>query len=99
MKEYIYILKLTERLTKGGAWKKEDEEIVSEHFEYLLSLKDKNSLILAGRTQVEDLKTMGIVIIKADDDLSAENIMLNDPAVKKGIMTCEFAPFQTAVMQ
>ena len=99
MKEYIYIMRLIKRLTKDGAWTKEDEMIISEHFEYLLSLKDDNKLVLAGRTQVEDSLTMGIVIIKAEDELTAENIMLNDPAVRKGIMTSEFAPFHTAVKE
>jgi len=99
MKEYIYVIKLVNRLTEEGARTKEDESIISEHFEYLSSLKDMNKFVVADRKQIEDSKTMGIEIIKANDELTSENIMLNYPAVEKGIMTFEFYLFHTAVKQ
>ena len=96
MNEYIYFLRLVERLQVDGAWTKEDEEIIKRHVNYLSKLKEEGKLVLAGRTQVSDAETVGIVIVYAKDEDDANSIMSNDPAVKEGIMKSELTPFHTA---
>lgn len=96
MNEYMYFLTLVDRL-KEGPWKEEDEKKVGEHFKYLQSLEQDEKLVFAGRTQVEDSKTIGLVLFYAKDESEASLIMSNDPAVKGGIMTAELAPFATAI--
>lgn len=96
MNEFIYFTKLNSRLKKGP-WLEEDEQLVSEHFQYLTELKSKGIVIMAGRTQVDDNKTKGIVLFYANSEKEAAQIMENDPAVKGGVMIAELAPFLTAI--
>lgn len=98
-KEYIYVLRLCERLSNGGAWTAEDEKAVDDHFERLKSMNTEGSLILAGRTQTKDSETFGLVIFEAADDNEAEYIMRSDPAVAGKIMTGEFYPYKVALMR
>lgn len=96
MKEYIYFLTLIDRL-KTGPWTEEDEAVIGRHFNHLLTLKEKGLLGFAGRTQVDDDKTVGLVLIYAEDIDSAIRLMNEDPSIKEGIMTGEIAPYMTAV--
>lgn len=68
---------------------------MSEHFGYLQSLLGEGKLLLAGPCLDG---TFGIVIYQADSDQEAENIMMDDPAVKAGIMTAEFHPFKVSLL-
>lgn len=99
MKEFIYYLKLVERLTIEGGWTKNDNKIISDHFEHLKSLKLEGKLVLAGRTQVQDADTEGIVIIKSRNEAEAKQIMDNDPAIKNQIMTGVLQPFSVAIKE
>lgn len=98
-KEYIYVLRLCERLSNGGAWTAEDENAVDYHFEKLKVMNAEGSLILAGRTQTKDSETFGLVIFEASDDNEAEYIMKSDPAVAGGVMTGELYPYKVALMR
>lgn len=95
--EFIYVTRLIERLKKDGSWTNEDEAIVSEHFNYLLELREQGKLVLAGKTDEPDNITFGIVIFKADDEIKADEIMNNDPAVKKGIMIPTLHKYSVAI--
>lgn len=95
--EFIYITKVTRLEMLTVKMTQEEEFIVEEHFNYLSRLRDKNEISLAGRTLNNDEKTFGIVIINSTDLEKAMEIMKNDPAVKKGIMTAEIFPFRTAI--
>jgi len=96
MKEYMYFLKLVDRL-KSGVWTKEDESIINDHVSYLSNLKDRKILVFAGRTQTDDENTVGLVLFYANNLEEAEIIMENDPAVSNGIMTGEVVEFSTAI--
>jgi uncharacterized protein YciI len=96
--EYIYILKLVERLEKVDNWTNKDNNIVGEHFNNLLNLKEKGILLLAGKTAGNDHDTFGVVIFKADSFEEAEKIMLKDPAIKKGIMTAKLWEYNVALL-
>ncbi|MBP1920859.1 YciI family protein [Youngiibacter multivorans] len=98
-KEYIYVLKLCDRLSNGGAWTVEDEKAVDDHFERLKTMKSEGSLILAGRTQTGNDATFGIVIFEALNDEEADFIMKTDPAVARGVMISELFPYKVALMR
>ncbi len=96
MKEYIYFLKLVDRL-KSGVWTKEDESIINDHVSYLSKLKDNKILVFAGRTQTDGENTVGLVLFYANSLEEASTTMKNDPAVNNGIMTGEVVEFSTAI--
>ena len=62
-----------------------DDEVavIAAHFQYLVDLKERGDLILAGRTQEAD-GTFGITIFEAADEDAARAIMEGDPAVAAG---------------
>ena len=74
----------------------EESAIVTEHFGYLVALKEAGILILAGRTQVEE-GTWGITIFEAPDEASARAVMETDPAVAAGVMSATLYPYSVAV--
>jgi uncharacterized protein len=39
----------------------------------------------------------GIVVFKAQSDIEANQFMHSDPAIKQGLTTAEFHPFQTTL--
>jgi uncharacterized protein YciI len=94
--EFMYFLTLIDRL-KTGPWAEEDEAVIGRHFNHLVSLQEKGKLAFAGRTQVEDDKTVGLVLLFADSLEEAIEMMNQDPAIKENIMTGEIAPFATAI--
>lgn len=95
--EFIYKTVLIDRLFFEENWTEEDERITSEHFQFLLDLKDKNQLVLAGKTQGLDLSTYGIVIFKANNYTEALKVMNQDPAIKNGIMTGTLHEYSLAI--
>jgi uncharacterized protein YciI len=76
----------------------DEEARVSEHFQYLKSLQDGGQLILAGRTLNTDPSSFGIVILRAESDETARQIMEDDPAVSNGVMQAELYPFRVALI-
>lgn len=71
-------------------------DIVTAHFEYLVSLRDRGILILAGRTQ-EAQGTFGITIFEADDEEAARAVMDADPGVSGGVFSATLHPYAVAV--
>lgn len=99
MKQYVYTLKLVPRLIDDANWTSLDNMIVDQHLSSLKRLLEEGTLVLAGRTLDEDEKMFGIVIFEAETDEQAEHIMLNDPAVKAGIMVAELHPYRVALIR
>lgn len=93
MENFIYVLKPV-RSTFLQDSTEEEKSIVSEHFLYLQNLNNEKTVLLAGRTEQAEF---GIVIINTENQQQAEEIMNNDPAVKKNVMTAEFYPFMIAL--
>jgi uncharacterized protein YciI len=94
--EYLYMLRVTRPgvLSEGPT---EAEAAARErHFDYVRGLKEAGALILAGRTQAEPERSVGLVIFRADDAEAARAIMEADPAVAEGIMTAELFGFPVA---
>jgi uncharacterized protein len=97
MPEFIYFLKATrlEMLTDGGT--SQENEVVDAHFAYLQHLTDRGIMVLVGRTQNNDARTLGIAIFRAESEAAARRIMENDPAVIHGVMQAELFPFRIAL--
>jgi uncharacterized protein YciI len=74
----------------------EEGEIVAQHFSYLKQLTEERVVVLAGRTLNTDEKSFGIVIIQADSEETARDVMRNDPAVKHQVMRAELYPYRIA---
>ena len=51
---------------------------------------------LAGRTQNADETAFGLVVFRAESETAARQIMLEDPAVKHGVMTASLYPYRVA---
>jgi uncharacterized protein YciI len=98
-KIFIYLLKLTPGYFDDNNWKEMDKQTVQVHFNRLQDMLSKGKLILAGRADVENEKTFGIVIFEADSFEEAVRIANEDPAVKAGIMSVEVFPFSLPLMK
>ncbi len=98
MPQYLYKIQPS-RLAMLIESTPEEDAIVSEHFNYLKTLLAQGVLTLAGRTLNTDDTSFGIAIFEADDDDAARAIMLNDPAVQKGVMQAELFPYRIALLK
>lgn len=68
---------------------------MGEHFQYLVHLRDKGKLILAGRTQ--DSQPMGISIFEVENAEEAQGLVDNDPAIRAGVFKASLRPYAVAV--
>ncbi|WP_194411439.1 YciI family protein [Microbacterium cremeum] len=95
MSEWLYRLVPTrpEMVTAPTA---AEQDVVAAHFEYLVGLRDRGILILAGRTQ-EEGGTFGITIFEADDERAARAVMDADPGVSGGVFAATLHPYAVAV--
>lgn len=91
-----YLIRLTparvEMLTEGLT--PAEEALVERHSEILEQLAIQGTLILYGRTQNNDERTFGIVVLETADETAAEAIIKNDPAVQGGVMKAELFPYK-----
>ena len=74
----------------------DEQRIVDAHFAYLVDLRDRGILVLAGRTQGSE-ETFGITIFEAPDESAARGIMDADPAVAAGVFAASLHPYRIAV--
>lgn len=97
MEQYLYEITPSreDMLSKGST--PEEDALIEKHFYYLKDLYDKGIVRLAGRTLNTDPSSHGLVIFEAEDRMSAEKIMEDDPAVKAGVFTAKLFPFRTAL--
>ena len=91
--QFIYTLKLLrpEILTQGPT--DSESDVLKEHAAYLQRLSTESVVLLAGRTQTSGEETFGLVILRADSESGARDIMENDPAVSHGVMTARLFPY------
>lgn len=94
--EFLY--KLTphrpEMLAEGPT---EDENtILINHSQFLQTLEQEGTLILAGRTQVNDERSFGIVVFRAPNEAEASKIMQADPAVAGNVLHGELFPYKVS---
>jgi uncharacterized protein YciI len=94
---YLYRLRPTrpEMLSTGPT--PGEAGVVARHFAYLKALAERGVVVLAGRTLTTDERTFGIVILAAESEAAARDLMDEDPAVAHGVMRAELYPFRIAV--
>lgn len=98
MQEFLYKLHLVRGdLLRTGPTNAE-QAIVAEHFGYLQGLHAQGVIILVGRTLNTDETTMGLAVFRAESEDSAGQIMNNDPAVTKGLMSATLYPFKVSLL-
>ena len=99
IKQYLYrIQPARPEMLTGGATP-EEQHATSLHSDYRQELLAAGALVLAGRTQNTDETSFGIVIFEAESDEAANEIMLNDPVVKLGVMNAWLFPYGVALMR
>jgi uncharacterized protein len=74
----------------------EESRIVGEHYDYLVSLRDRGKLVVAGPS-IKPGDTFGIGVLDVDDEDEVQAIVAADPAVTSGVMTAEIRPLRIAV--
>lgn len=97
MNQYLYQLRPAdpEMLVRGTSQREED--IVASHFAYLQGLLEQGVVLMAGRTITEDEDTFGIVVLEAESEPIARQLMAADPAVRDGLMNAQLFPYRTAL--
>ena len=75
-----------------------ESEVLAAHLAYLEGLSAAGVILLAGRTQTADENTFGLVILEAELEAAARDIMASDPAVQHKVMTAELHPYRIAVV-
>jgi uncharacterized protein len=76
----------------------DERRITSEHFEYLEGLTRSGTVLLAGRSLNTAPSSFGIVLLRAESEEAAREVMLNDPAVRQRVMRAEFYPYRIALV-
>ncbi len=77
--------------------KEEEEQIMSDHFLYLKSLLEQQKLYLAGPTLIPE-DPFGLIILEAETEEDARNLLENDPSVKAGIQQiADFRPIRLSL--
>ena len=94
--EFLYTVRAVREgmLTEGPT--PEESRVLADHASYLEGLAKAGVVETAGRTQNLDASTFGIIILSADNESAARQVMENDPAVLGGVMRAELFPFRTA---
>lgn len=96
MPEFLYTVqaKRPQMFTDGPT--DEELEILGRHSAYLEDLAKRGVVEFAGRTQNTDSTSFGIVVYRAENEDAARAIMLDDPAVRHGIMHATLFPYKVA---
>jgi uncharacterized protein len=97
--QFIYLLRLVERLHSDDGWTKADEEIVGRHFRHLKDATEKGQAMVVGRTREPGDKTFALVIFEAESAEAAQAFAESDPAVVGGVMTVEVRPFSLVLVR
>lgn len=94
-RSFVYLLKPTrpgfiERMTP------EEEAVVDEHFDHLKRLLAEGRLVLAGPCLD---RAFGVVILEANSEAEAAELVRDDPAVRGGVMTAELHGFRVSLIR
>ncbi|MFW9864957.1 MAG: YciI family protein [Candidatus Thorarchaeota archaeon] len=79
--------------------KKEEEEIMSDHFYYLKSLQEQDKLFLAGPTLIPE-DPYGVIIFETKTEKEAKKLLEEDPSIKAGIQKIDdFRPIRLSLLK
>jgi uncharacterized protein YciI len=73
-----------------------EEQVMSDHFEYLKRLLDEGKLILAGPSLDPPF---GIIVFEAESEDEARELIAADPSVAAGIQTPELHAFRASLVR
>lgn len=74
-----------------------EEQAFGEHFAYLQKLLAEGVLVLAGPTLGET--NTGVAIFEATDEDAAHDVMANDPAIARGVVTGELREMRVSLLR
>ena len=98
-RRFLGLLRLAPKYHDEAAMTAEAQSAIGRHFERLQAATRTGKVLLAGRTDEPNDKTLGLVVFEAADVAEAERFMSEDPAVVAGVMLHEVRPYQVALMR
>ncbi|MCF6270800.1 MAG: YciI family protein [Melioribacteraceae bacterium] len=91
-KTFIYEITLFEQFRNSINWSEKEKNIQQEHIVYLDSLTKNGKIEIAGIVDQSLENQTGIIILSVDNYEQAKEIVLNDPSIKKGMMSARLKP-------
>jgi len=73
----------------------EEERVMDEHFAYLRQLLSEGKLLLAGPSLDP---VFGVIVLVADTEDEAWELIRADPSVRAGVQTPELHPFRASLV-
>ena len=95
MSEWLCIIR-PPRATFISDMSEHERAVMSEHFAYLQGLLREGRLLLAG--PAVDPPPFGIVVLVADSEEEAWELVRADPSVTAGVQTPELHPFRASLL-
>jgi uncharacterized protein YciI len=96
VKQYAYLVRPAfDQVFMASAGERETA-VVAEHWEFLLDLNRRGSLVFAGRCFDGPF---GIIVFEAADDEEAAAITGSDPSVVAGVQQAELHPFKVGLLR
>jgi len=96
--EFMYIVRPVRPEMVSESQTEAEEEIISQHFQYVHALVQEGRALVVGRTLNKDEEGFGLVIFRADDFESALALAEADPAVLHGVMRATVYPFRVVLL-
>jgi uncharacterized protein len=94
-KTYIYKNQLVD-MGKFGNFTPDEQQLISDHFEYLKQALKHGQLILAGPCLDA---AFGLVIYRADSMEEAQRFMEADPAIQQGLMIADLHEYRISLLE
>ena len=91
-KTFLYEISLYESFRHSSSWSEKEHQIQKEHINYLDSLTKENKLQIAGIVEQGLEGHTGLILLTTNSYEEAQEIALNDPSVKKGMMSARIRP-------
>ncbi|HEY6805673.1 MAG TPA: YciI family protein [Pyrinomonadaceae bacterium] len=93
-KEFVGMFKVARANFLKEGPKPEDMPVLKAHLDYWQKYTDEGVCLLFGHTLNNDESAFGIVIVKADSEKTAHELMDADPMIKAGIVSVTVLPFE-----
>jgi uncharacterized protein YciI len=93
-KQFIGVFKITRANFLKDGPKPEEMPVLKAHLDYWQKYTDEGVCLIFGHTLNNDESSFGIVVVNADSEKTARELMDVDPLTKSGIVTVTVFPFQ-----
>jgi uncharacterized protein YciI len=95
MPEWLCIIR-PPRATFAADMRDDERRVMQEHFAYLQGLLEAGSLLLAGPSPGEP--AFGVLVLVAESEDAAWELVRADPSVRSGLQTPELHPFRASLL-